>query len=111
MILNPLLNLTFIRSSNLFSDLFFFFLRIRRPPRFTLFPYTTLFRSIHSRERDYPSGFTMKAVVFEKGSVGIDGHADFLAEPFIGIKANIGLKEIPLDYFKPVTSQIGRAHV
>src|SRR5260221_10849630 len=30
--------------------LFFFFLMIRRPPRSTLFPYTTLFRS-------YPSGW------------------------------------------------------
>src|SRR3989441_10869719 len=28
------------------SFLFFFFLMIRRPPRSTLFPYTTLFRSI-----------------------------------------------------------------
>src|SRR2546426_584692 len=27
------------------SDPFFFFLMIRRPPRSTLFPYTTLFRS------------------------------------------------------------------
>src|SRR5260370_38512485 len=27
-------------------DVFFFFLMIRRPPRSTLFPYTTLFRSI-----------------------------------------------------------------
>src|SRR2546427_3327101 len=27
------------------SDSFFFFLMIRRPPRSTLFPYTTLFRS------------------------------------------------------------------
>src|SRR3712207_7354804 len=26
---------------------FFFFLMIRRPPRSTLFPYTTLFRSLH----------------------------------------------------------------
>src|SRR3712207_6967124 len=26
---------------------FFFFLMIRRPPRSTLFPYTTLFRSMH----------------------------------------------------------------
>src|SRR5882724_4780486 len=26
--------------------LFFFFLRLRRPPRSTLFPYTTLFRSL-----------------------------------------------------------------
>src|SRR3712207_9039785 len=31
--------------------LFFFFLMIRRPPRSTLFPYTTLFRS-----NDYPRG-------------------------------------------------------
>src|SRR2546429_2670289 len=29
------------------SDLYFFFLMIRRPPRSTLFPYTTLFRSHH----------------------------------------------------------------
>src|SRR5690348_17681799 len=28
-----------------YSSLFFFFLMIRRPPRSTLFPYTTLFRS------------------------------------------------------------------
>src|SRR2546430_7800942 len=40
--------------------MFFFFLMIRRPPRSTLFPYTTLFRSVtafaqsveHPRERD-----------------------------------------------------------
>src|SRR5438477_12670444 len=29
--------------------LFFFFLMIRRPPRSTLFPYTTLFRSVGTR--------------------------------------------------------------
>src|SRR2546430_15796529 len=29
---------------------FFFFLMIRRPPRSTLFPYTTLFRSVGYRE-------------------------------------------------------------
>src|SRR5438552_14927703 len=29
---------------------FFFFLMIRRPPRSTLFPYTTLFRSISDRD-------------------------------------------------------------
>src|SRR2546425_10352590 len=33
-------------------SLFFFFLMIRRPPRSTLFPYTTLFRSlIHIKSR------------------------------------------------------------
>src|SRR2546430_6072123 len=30
--------------------LFFFFLMIRRPPRSTLFPYTTLFRSVNRDE-------------------------------------------------------------
>src|ERR1051326_9267602 len=32
----------------LYSLFFFFFLMIRRPPRSTLFPYTTLFRSVRS---------------------------------------------------------------
>src|SRR5947209_12310336 len=44
------------------SSLHFFFLMIRRPPRSTLFPYTTLFRSWHwknyysgNRKRSKPS--------------------------------------------------------
>src|SRR6266567_7156020 len=37
----------------LFVILFFFFLMIRRPPRSTLFPYTTLFRSAR-RNRPWP---------------------------------------------------------
>src|SRR5215467_15894392 len=35
----------FLMLSLLFCFFFFFFLMIRRPPRSTLFPYTTLFRS------------------------------------------------------------------
>src|SRR5205814_9049325 len=35
-----------------FSSFFFFFLMLRRPPRSTLFPYTTLFRS-YARFVDY----------------------------------------------------------
>src|SRR5256885_11166715 len=34
-----------------FLTLVFFFLMIRRPPRSTLFPYTTLFRSLHRDSR------------------------------------------------------------
>src|SRR5260370_42571953 len=37
----------FINSHTSLRSLFFFFLMIRRPPRSTLFPYTTLFRSYH----------------------------------------------------------------
>src|SRR6266496_5603898 len=38
-----------------FPLLRFFFLMIRRPPRSTLFPYTTLFRSCRPRPRARPS--------------------------------------------------------
>src|SRR5438034_11569222 len=40
-------------SSYFYSFFFFFFLMIRRPPRSTLFPYTTLFRSAR-RGRGHP---------------------------------------------------------
>src|SRR2546425_212573 len=36
---------------------FFFFLMIRRPPRSTLFPYTTLFRSLGRPRRSLLAGF------------------------------------------------------
>src|SRR5216684_6282030 len=40
------------------SDVYFcfFFLMIRRPPRSTLFPYTTLFRSLRPRRQDHQDG-------------------------------------------------------
>src|SRR5256885_16946119 len=41
---SSLIYLSFILHNTL-SSFFFFFLMIRRPPRSTLFPYTTLFRS------------------------------------------------------------------
>src|SRR5216683_4923699 len=43
---------------NVLYGFFFFFLMIRRPPRSTLFPYTTLFRSI-TRERGQRGGFLL----------------------------------------------------
>src|SRR3989442_8533275 len=46
--------------------LFFFFLMIRRPPRSTLFPYTTLFRSI---EAGNGNGFAPAGVHGEIGVV------------------------------------------
>src|SRR2546421_9894483 len=49
-------------SPHLLISCFFFFLMIRRPPRSTLFPYTTLFRSQtrprlrRNRDGEQPSG-------------------------------------------------------
>src|SRR5688572_31568780 len=44
----------------LFFFSFFFFLMIRRPPRSTLFPYTTLFRSHRSRASPRPPATTRR---------------------------------------------------
>src|SRR3712207_9330272 len=50
----------------------FFFLMIRRPPRSTLFPYTTLFRSAICREAGYHGAGTVEYLV------GVDGSISFL---------------------------------
>src|SRR5262245_65293741 len=43
-------------SLSAFLSCSFFFLMIRRPPRSTLFPYTTLFRSLRARGAGPPRG-------------------------------------------------------
>src|SRR2546425_738030 len=56
-LLSSLYSLVSLITANQTTDLatFFFFLMIRRPPRSTLFPYTTLFRS-YSSVRMFVSG-------------------------------------------------------
>src|SRR5258708_6438194 len=48
--------LLFLVSHSFTLSQFFFFLMIRRPPRSTLFPYTTLFRSLSKNSQRTPSG-------------------------------------------------------
>ena len=59
-------------------------------------------RNIHSRNRVYPSPIHAEGVLFEKGSGVVDGHADFLAEPFAGFHVVYKLKKVPLDGFRPL---------
>src|SRR5256885_10847702 len=60
------------------GTLFFFFLMIRRPPRSTLFPYTTLFRSPPSGGRRSPCGLRPAALAVHEhdGEIGagVVGH-------------------------------------
>src|SRR5438105_14264492 len=51
LLLTCLLISLFIVYSLIIFFFFFFFLMIRRPPRSTLFPYTTLFRSLEEGEK------------------------------------------------------------
>src|SRR3712207_9158434 len=64
--------------------LFFFFLMIRRPPRSTLFPYTTLFRSgdvdhvrARSRDSDEPE--------VARGSNRVAANGDLVGDDDVGI--------------------------
>src|SRR5690606_40117467 len=54
-----------------FQRVHFFFLLIRRPPRSTLFPYTTLFRSWHARAcRPTRTGPRPRGAAIQSGSHG-----------------------------------------
>src|SRR5467141_1367840 len=66
---------------------FFFFLMIRRPPRSTLFPYTTLFRSL--RLRGFPRVRSARAA-----SPG--GPANPASHPLLGLaRAALGRSRVP----------------
>lgn len=62
-------------------------------------------RNIHSKDRVYPSPIRATARIFESGRGSIDGHADFLAEPFPGVHAVLKLQEVPLESFRPVVAR------
>src|SRR4051795_13775355 len=63
---------SFVFSSSFF---FFFFLMIRRPPRSTLFPYTTLFRSLTG---DGSGTTTMQALADHIGATRSEEHTSEL---------------------------------
>src|SRR6266478_643357 len=50
-------------------------------------------RNIASKEQVYPSPILLEAVVFDVGAVRLDGRADFLAEPHVGLQAALRLNQ------------------
>lgn len=66
-------------------------------------------RNIASQEHVYPSPIHLEAVVFDAGSVWLDGLANFLAEPHVGVQAALRLDQVALDYFKPITTRYNLA--
>jgi hypothetical protein len=63
-------------------------------------------RNIHAPENDYPSRFHANLVIFETGRATIDGHANFLEEPFPGARAKYTIENVPLSAFDPEIRQI-----
>ena len=66
-------------------------------------------RNIASKEQTYPSPIHLEAVAFDVGTVWLDGHADFLAKPHVGVQAAVRLDQVALDYFKPITNRYNLA--
>src|SRR5207248_11182099 len=65
-----------------------FFLMIRRPPRSTLFPYTTLFRSDNRiKLLEEILSFRMQGVEFDNGDMYVDGHkaASDVRDEFVSV--------------------------
>src|SRR5574337_1753458 len=62
-------------------------------------------RNVKSPDHVYPSKIHLDGVVFDVGKVALDGKANFLAEPYVGLRTSVSLKGIPLEYFRPITTR------
>src|SRR5258708_27593766 len=67
--------------------LLFFFLMIRRPPRSTLFPYTTLFRSLHELARPI-----RQELIVERGVAAGDR-----LQLVVKVEDDLGQGELPVE--------------
>jgi hypothetical protein len=65
-------------------------------------------RNIRSAEQTYPSRIHLDATVFGRGSMTLDGNANFLAEPFAAVSTRYWLTGIPLSAF---ATEIKRANL
>jgi hypothetical protein len=66
-------------------------------------------RNIHAPENAYPSRFHANLVIFGTGRATIDGHANYLEEPFPGARAQYRIANVPLSAFDPEIRQINVA--
>ena len=62
-------------------------------------------RNIHSRRHVYPSPFHAEAVIFDTGRAVLDGHADFLSEPYPGVHTLYTIRDVPVDRFRPLVER------
>ena len=67
--------------------------------------YASNIRNVQSAEQAYPSEFSLEGLLFESGKIRLDGRADFLAEPYAAVKAELAMDGIPLESLVPVTAR------
>ena len=66
-------------------------------------------RNIHAPNNVYPSKLHANLVIFETGRATIDGHANYLEEPFPGARVQFAIENVPLSAFDPEIRQINIA--
>jgi len=59
-------------------------------------------RNLHLPDQVYPSSFHMDTAIFGTGRGVIDGAANFLGEPYPGLKGRVKLANVPLDHLQPL---------
>lgn len=62
-------------------------------------------RNIRSAGDVYPSPIHTEGVIFDTGHGVVNGHADFLAEPYPGIHALYQVENVPLDRLRPIIAK------
>ncbi|UVT20328.1 MAG: DUF748 domain-containing protein [Nitrospira sp.] len=62
-------------------------------------------RNVRSASTQYPSHLQIDMRVFDEGRFVLEGQADFFAEPFMAVNAEVTLKDIPLTDVAPLTAQ------
>jgi hypothetical protein len=67
--------------------------------------YASNIRNVHSADQLYPSDFSLDAILFESGKVRLRGRADFLAEPYAAVNADIVMDGVALGALIPVTAR------
>jgi hypothetical protein len=64
-------------------------------------------RNVVSPERTYPSEVALQATVFDAGALSLQGQADFLSEPHMGLRAHVDIREVELSFISPVLERFG----
>ena len=64
-------------------------------------------RNVRSAPDVYPSPVRIEGVVFDHGRLRVDGHADFLRVPHLGVKGYIGLEHVPLEALRSIVARYG----
>ena len=59
-------------------------------------------RNVRSPERVYPSSIHSDGVIFGTGRGVLDGHANFLAEPYPAFQAKYRVENVPLERLRPI---------